>query len=40
MKNFYCVVRGFHQGIFENEEDAKDTFLVYKSWYERKMELV
>lgn len=23
MKNFYCVVRGFHQGIFENEEDAK-----------------
>lgn len=23
MKNFYAVVRGYHQGVFANEEDAK-----------------
>ena len=23
MKNFYAVVRGHHQGVFANEEDAK-----------------
>lgn len=40
MKNFYAVVRGYHQGIFQNEEDAKkevkDYFDgKYKGFYSR-----
>ena len=33
MKNFYCVVRGFHQGIFKNEEDTKKEV---KNYYDGK----